>query len=328
MNSISGPAVLAPPDLRHFPLPLFASVMGLMGLSLAWRRAAVVVPGLPAFVGEALLAAAIFWFLVVGGLYAAKAATRWSSVMDDARHPARANFLTAIPIATMLIATGLAPRWPALAEPIWLAGVAGNVGFAAVIIRRWILERFEPGQVTPAWFIPVVGNVVPPLAGLSLGHGEIAWFCFAGGLGFWLVLFPLAMGRIFTGDLLPAGLLPMLFIFLAPPSVGFLSWMELNGGALDGLARFFFYLGLFIALCLATMANRFLAIPWSLISLAYTFPSAALAAAALRFHQASGGTASLVLALALLVFATIVVTVVFAGTLHRFAAGAFFRPEP
>ena len=56
--------------------PLFASVMGLMGLSLAWRRAAVAVPGLPAFLGEALLAAAILWFLVVLGLYAAKACTR------------------------------------------------------------------------------------------------------------------------------------------------------------------------------------------------------------------------------------------------------------
>lgn len=328
MNSIPGPAVLAPPDLRHFPLPLFASVMGLMGLSLAWRRAAVAVPGLPAFLGEALLAAAILWFLVVLGLYAAKACTRWAAVREEARHPARANFLTAIPIATMLVATGLVPHWPAVAEPVWLAGVAGNLALAMVVIRRWILERFEPGQVTPAWFIPVVGNVLPPLAGVQLGHGEIAWFCFAGGLGFWLVLFPLAMGRIFTGDPLPAGLLPMLFIFLAPPSVGFLSWMELNGGMLDAGARFFFYLGIFLALCLATMARRFLAIPWSLISLAYTFPSAALAAAALRFHQAAGGPASLVLALALLAFATVVVGLVFAGTLHRFTAGSFFRPEP
>lgn len=328
MSSISGPAVLAPPDLRHFPLPLFASVMGLMGLSLAWRRAAAVVPGLPAVVGEALLAAAILWFLVVGGLYAAKALTRWEAVLAEARHPARANFLTAISIAVMLIGTGLAPRWPALAEPIWLAGVAGNLALAALVIRRWIVERFEPGQVTPAWFIPVVGNVVPPLAGLSLGHGELAWFCFAGGLGFWLVLFPLAMGRIFTGEAMPAGLAPMLFIFLAPPSVGFLSWMELNGGVLDAGARFFFYLGLFIAFCLATMAGRFLALPWSLISLAYTFPSAALAAAALRFHQAAGGTVSLALALALLAFATLVVAIVFGGTVRRFAAGAFFRPEP
>lgn len=328
MNSLSGPAALAPPDLRHFPLPLFASVMGLMGLSLAWRRGHAVFPDLPGWVAEAALAVAIAWFLVLAALYSAKAIRRWPSVLAEARHPARANFLTAISIAVMLIGTGLVPHLPRPAEAIWLVGVAGNVGLAVIIIRRWIIERFDPAQVTPAWFIPVVGNVVPPLAGVPLGHLEIAWFCFAGGLGFWLVLFPLVMGRLFTGDPLPAPLSPMLFILLAPPSVAFLSWMELNGGVMDAAARFFFYLALFIAVCLAAMARRFLAVPWSLISLAYTFPLAALAAAALRYHQAMGDLPSRVLAAALLCLATLVVLAVFTGTVRRFAAGAFFRPEP
>ncbi|BBK29562.1 tellurite resistance protein [Stella humosa] len=328
MNGLPGPAALASPDLRHFPLPLFASVMGLMGLSFAWRRAAIVFPDLPAVIGEAILALAVVWFLVVAGLYAAKAATRWPDVLAEARHPARANFLTAISIAVMLIGTGLLPHAPRFAEAVWLAGVAGNVALAVVIIRRWILERFEPAQVTPAWFIPVVGNVVPPLAGVELGYVELSWFCFAGGLGFWLVLFPLTMGRLFTGDPLPPGLSPMLFIFLAPPSVGFLSWLELNGGVLDAAANFLFHLALFIALCLAAMAPRFLRVPWSLISLAYTFPLAALAAAALRYHQMAGSRVTLVLAAGLLMLASAVVAAVFAGTVRRFVAGAFFRPEP
>ncbi|BBK44621.1 transporter [Allostella vacuolata] len=328
MNASPGPAALAPPDLRHFPLPLFASVMGLMGLSLAWRRAALVFPDLPAMIGEGILVAAIAWFLVVAGLYAAKAVTRWPAVLAEVRHPARANFVTAISIAVMLIGTGLAPHAPRAAEAIWLAGVAANVACAMLVIRRWILERFEPMQVTPAWFIPVVGNVVPPLAGIQFGHAELAWFCFAGGLGFWLVLFPLTMGRLFTGDPLPPGLMPMLFIFLAPPSVGFLSWMELNGGELDAAGRFLFYLALFIALCLATMAGRFVRVPWSLISLAYTFPLAALAAAALRYHQATRDGTTMVVAIGLLMLASVVVAAVLAGTLRRFAAGAFFRPDP
>jgi tellurite resistance protein len=275
-----------------------------------------------------MLTGAIAWFLVLAGLYAAKAVTRWRSVAAEACHPNRAGFLNGISVALMLIGTGLVRYVPGLAEPIWLVAVVGNVAFVVHAIRRWMSAPSDAVMVTPAWFIPTVGNAVATAAGVALGYPEIAWFCFAIAVGLWLALFPVVMGRLLAGEPLPQPLTPTLVILLAPPSPIFLGWMDLNGGVLDAAARVLFDIDLFIALCLATMARRFLATPWSLSSLAYTFPLAALAGAALRYHQAAGTGASEVLALGLLCLATAVVLAVVAETVRRFAAGDFFRPEP
>ena len=66
--------------LQHLPITLFASVMGLGGLSLAWRRAALVW-GVTPRISEAIFWVALATFGLLAGLYAAK----W------ARHPAAAR---------------------------------------------------------------------------------------------------------------------------------------------------------------------------------------------------------------------------------------------
>jgi tellurite resistance protein len=106
----------------------------------------------------------------------------------------------------------------------------------------------------------------------------------------------IAMYRLIFHDRVSAALAPTLFILLTPPSAGFLAYMQLNGGQLDVLSRTLFCLALFVAAALVGLAPVFLRARFSLSWWAFTFPSAALSMATLRYHEFLGTNASLALA--------------------------------
>ena len=107
-------------------------------------------------------------------------------------------------------------------------------------------EHLKIAHLNPAWFIPAVGNILVPIAGVGLGYIELSWFFFSIGILFWIVLFTIIMNRVLFHEPLPAKLAPTLFILIAPPAVGFVSYIGLTGGGgIDGFARILFYGALF-----------------------------------------------------------------------------------
>jgi len=313
--------------LVHVPVPLFATVMGLGGLGLAWRRAHEAL-GLPSVVGEAVLALAAVAFVAVAGLYLSKALRHPAAVKAEFAHPVRSSFFPTISIGLMILAGAALPYAPKVAEMVWLFAAALHLTFAVTLMGRWIGRPHELQTFNPAWFIPVVGNVLAPLVGVRLGYVEVSWFFFAVGVVFWLALLPVLLYRVIFHDMVPARLVPTLFIFLAPPAVGFLSYMQLNGGVLDAAARVLFFTALFTALLLVRLAPMFLKVPFAVSWWAFTFPSAATAVAGLSYHHAlGGGAASATLAGALLAAATVIVALVTLRTLKALADRALFVPE-
>ncbi|MCB2099406.1 MAG: SLAC1 anion channel family protein, partial [Rhodobacterales bacterium] len=313
--------------LAHVPVPLFAMTMGLAGLGLAWRAAAHVLAWPPA-VGEAILALAALVFLATAILYGLKALRHPGAVAAEFRHPVRVNFFPTISISMMLLSVAAMPYAGLPAHVLGGVGAAAQFALAVVIFRRWIVDNIEIHQSSPAWFIPIVGNIVAPLGAVPLGLVEVGWFFFSIGIVLWGVLFPIMVYRIVFHHQMPAKFLPTLFVLLAPPAIGFLALLLLNGGVLDPLARVLFYVGLFLVAVLATMAPLFARVPFSLAWTAYTFPLAAMATAALRYHALVPGTATRVLAVVLLVVASAVIAVVATRVARAVAAGAIFRPEP
>ena len=314
------------PWIAYVPVPLFATVMGLSGLGLAWRMAAAAL-GWPGWPGETLLAAAAACFVLLACTYVAKAARFGAAVAAEFQHPVVVNFFPAISIGLMLLAAGVLPYQPAAANGIWLAGAALQLLLAVIIMARWIARNFEIHHASPAWFIPVVGNIVAPITGVRLGYVEPSWFFFAIGLTFWLVLFPIVVNRIVFHDQLPAQFVPTLFILMAPPAVGFLAYIELNGGQLDALARVLLFGAVFIALLLVALMRLFLAVPFAISWWAYTFPSAAVALALLRYLQSVGGTVPRLLAIVALLVATAIVGVVTVRTLAALLGRRLFVPQ-
>lgn len=303
----------------RIPARLFASVMGLAGLSLAWRAAAETLKA-PAWIGEALGALSVLVFLVLAAGYLAKLIRAPGAVRSEFTDPVQGSFLATITVSLLLLAGIVRPWSFAVAAVIWMVGAAAQLLLAVVTVRSWISRRPALGQVNPGWFIPTVGNVIATITGAPLGHVELGWFFLAVGAAFTLVLYPLVLYRLAVHETLPPALQPTLFILIVPPALIFLASVAL-GGAFDGVAQGFFSISLLVALILAIRLRQFLVLPFAASWWAYTFPLDALAVAALRYHEGLGARPSAALAIAVLAIATAVVALVFLLTLQALISG-------
>ena len=160
--------------LAHLPVSLFASVMGIGGLSLAWRRAAATQLA-PEWIGQALFWFALAVFVALVALYAAKWAVRPAAALNEARHPIKMPFLSTITIAVLVLATSGSELMLVAAQAMWWIGAIGQLALTIGIVSAWFSRpEIVPTMVTPAWFIPVVGNIVTPLAARAACSGPAA----------------------------------------------------------------------------------------------------------------------------------------------------------
>lgn len=312
--------------LAHMPVTFFAAPMGLFGLTLA-LRAAEAGFAWPHRASQMMLALAIAVLGVIALAYAAKALRHPRMVAAEWHHPVKIAFFPAISISLLLLATAVLDIAPQIARAIWLVAVVLQGGLALAVIAAWIGHRpFAPVMLTPAWFIPAVGNVIVPLAGARLGYLEISWLFFAAGLMFWVVLLTLVMNRLMFHDPLPAKMVPTLMILVAPPAVAFTAWLRLSGG-LDHFGHFLISAAYVFALVVATQAGKLRALPFALSWWALTFPLAALVIASFGYAQAAGSRAHLLIGAGLLGLLVAVVGIVAWRTIAALRAGQIFIPD-
>jgi tellurite resistance protein len=258
--------------LAHFPISFFATVMGLSGLTLAWKAA-----GQGIFPNGYLYLGALSSLVmgVVTFFYIAKIIKHPDEVLGEARHPIRLNFFPAFSISLLLLSV-VWEHFTPVSQGLWMVGSAIQLALTVYVMSSWIHHtHYTLAHANPSWFIPVVGNIIVPITGSHLGYTEISWFFFSIGVVFWIILLTIVMYRLFFHDPLPARLTPMLFILLAPPSVGFVSYTNLTGEA-DVFARVLYYIGLFLGVLLFSNIIRFMRVPFFISSWAYSFPVAAL----------------------------------------------------
>ncbi|WP_374658835.1 C4-dicarboxylate ABC transporter [Inhella sp.] len=309
-------------SLKHLGPGNFAMVMGLAGLALAWKRAEGLMgeQALQVAAGFGALAALAFVALGVASLL------RWQrhpeAWLEDFRHPVRHAFVAALPVSLILVSTvawALFGPHP-LTQALWMLGCAAQFG-----VTVWVLARFLKGpatgmaSLTPVLIIPVVGNVLAPLAGVGLGLPN--WAAAQFGLG--LLLWPLVMGllllRLVQQGMWPERLLATSFITVAPPAVVGLSALQL--GAPEPLAWMAWGMALGFLLVSGSVLGRVrrqgFALPWWGMS----FPLAAFAALSLRLQ---GG----LLGILLLALASVVVVGLLLATWRAARAGQLWVPEP
>jgi tellurite resistance protein len=297
--------------LQFFPISFFSVVMGLAGFAIAVQRAESIL-GLPGGAGQVLawLAAAVFALLA--GIYATKAMRFRQEVIKELAHPIKLSFFPAISIGLILLSMALHAAAPRFAFGLFALGAVLQLSLTLFVLARWITHTvFETQHSNPSWFIPVVGNILVPLAAVDHGLPEVGWFFFSVGLVFWLVLQTIVFNRVIFHHPLPAKLVPTFFILMAPPAVGFLAYVKL-GGTVDGFARVLFYTALFTALLLLALARKFVGIKFFLSWWAYSFPVAAMAIATMVMYRMTGlplfaGIAWLLLALLAAIIALLVV---------------------
>ena len=276
-----------PGRLAFFPLNLFGSIMGWMGVTLAFFLAWQLF-GFPHGLFVTLLGLSTVLFALLALLYGLKTLRYPQAMMKEFNHPVAINFFPTISISLILLGCGYLHVAPEVGFWFWAIGTVMQLGLTLVIMNLWIHhEKWQIEHLNPAWFIPVVGNVIVPMAAPEYAGLETGWFFFSIGVVFWLILQAVIFYRLFFHPPVDKVLMPTLFIMIAPPAMAFLSYVHLNGGV-DGLARIFYHVALFIALLLLVQAPRFIRIPFAVSWWAYTFPVAAIANASFVMFAQTG----------------------------------------
>ncbi|MGR3637274.1 MAG: SLAC1 anion channel family protein [Shimia sp.] len=312
--------------LQHFPVPIFATIMGLMGWSLAFHAA----PDGMAWADE--LSTGVMWvgaavFAGLAILYLVKLLRFPAAARAEWNHPVRLAFFPAISISLLLLSTAMWVHFPDLAKGLWLTGAVGQVVLTLAVVSGWISHRsFEVGQLTPAWFIPAVGNVVAPIAGAQMGFVELSWLFFSAGVIFWLVLLTLVFNRLIFYDPIPGKLLPTLVILIAPPAVAFSAYVSLTG-QVDGVARIFLNAAYIFAALVLVQAPKFRHLPFALPWWALSFPVAALAIASFRFGALTGSNVHTSIGYGVLFVLSLIMLGLIARTLLAAVRGEICVPE-
>jgi len=303
----------SPSRLQYFPVSWFAMIMGLGGLSIAWRKAESLM-GLPFAISPWLLGLATLGFMVLGAAYAAKLLKFREAAAKEWAHPIKMNFVPTVSISLILLAIAWFPLSPSYSHLLWLAGCALHLILTLRVLSQWMHHnKFEITHLNPAWFIPVVGNILVPVVGVSHAPPEVSWFFFSLGLIFWPVLLSIIFYRVIFHGSLPERLMPTLFILIAPPAVGFIAYIKLTA-SLDTLAMLLYYSGLFFTLLLFSQIGHFIRLKFFLSWWAYSFPLAAITVASFVMYEQSGALSFARLGSILLGISTVVIAALFLRT--------------
>jgi len=207
---------------------MFVPVFGLLGLGLAWRRAATAIGFDPAgpemFLGAVTL---LFAFCLVA--YLAKAIRRPATVAEDMRFlPGRGGLSTAI-LSVYLTAAILLPYSASLARAVLFSGLAVHVFFVALYLRTLLRAAPEQRRVSPIWHLAFVGFIVAPLSAVPLGHTTLSTVIFFATMPVAVGIFLLSVRQSLQMTV-PPPLRPLLAIHLAPPALFATVGMSLGYG--------------------------------------------------------------------------------------------------
>lgn len=312
--------------LEHYPVTFFASVMGIAGLSLALQAAENAL-GWGGVASDVAFVVASLLFVVVALGYALKAVRYPRAVAAEWHHPVRLSFFPAISISLLLLATCSLAGNETMAHMLWLPGMVLQGVLTIAVITGWIGARsFLAGHLNPAWFIPAVGNVIVPVAGVPLGYVELSWYFMSVGLIFWIVLMTLVINRLIFHDPLPGRLQPTLVILIAPPAVAFVAWFRLVG-EVDAFARLLLNGAYLFTLVVAVQLPRIVRLPFAMSFWALSFPFAAVTIASFLYAESVGSVVHRVMGIGLLLVLIIVVAALVFRTLRAIRTGELCVPE-
>ena len=269
--------------ISNFPIMFYAVIMGLGGLSAAYMRLNDVLK-INDSINAILAGLTSVIFVIITLFYLVKIIMYPKDVAAELNHPIKINFFAAFAISLLLLAFIFQANESAHFMLFW-AGLLIQTFLSFYVIASWINRNLEIKHSNPAWFIPVVGNLLIIIS--AKANDGYLWFYFSFGMFFYVVLFSIIFYRILFHEQLPAKFMPTLFIFIAPPSIGFIDYIKLTGN-FDAFGILLLNLAIFFGILVLFMYKNFLKLKFFLSWWAFTFPTAALSLALLKAYEITG----------------------------------------
>jgi tellurite resistance protein len=236
------------------------------------------------------------------------------AVVNEFNHPIRINFFAAFSISLLMLAIIYKEVSPSISASFWYFGVVVHFYLTMHTIKSWITKNQELAHSNPAWFIPIVGNVLVPVGGIGFAPTGLLMYFFSVGIFFWIVLFAIILNRIIFHHQLAVKFMPTMFILIAPPAVGFLAYFKLYG-QLDAFAMILFNIALFFTLLVAFMYKSFLKIKYFISWWAFVFPVAAMAISSMLTYTQTHDFMFLLLSYTMIAAVTLIILVVLYQTI-------------
>ncbi len=301
--------------LQFMPIQLFAIIMGLSGFAIMFAKAYHIL-GVPYWIYTTILFVDTALFLVIFTAYMFKIVLYTQEVKKEFYHPVKSSFMAAISISFLLLSIAFYDYAPTLSILLWCIGTPLQLVFTLIIIKYWIHNDLKVVHSNPAWFIPIVGNVLVPIIGVEAAPMYISLFFFSLGIFFWIVLFTITINRIVFHHQLAKKFIPTFFIFIAPPAVGFVSYFRITSGSVDMFSMFLYFIGLFILLLLLFMIKMYDTKEFFISWWAYTFPLASITIATLMLEMVFHTTLTYAASVGLIILTSVVVGFVTLKTLE------------
>jgi tellurite resistance protein len=261
--------------IQHFPFAFSAVILGFAGCTLLLQK-----------ISHHFSWSNIFWQLLFGLsallflaflFFAIKKIWLFAQeVKKDLLHPVKGNFF-AIPAKIFLIFSLIVfPFSPDISLGFFVIGSIWQIVITFFILSLWIRKDiFHPKHLSPAWFLPIVGNLIVPIAGVPLGFEDISWFFFSVGFFFWLLLFAIIFNRIVFHEPMAEKFLPTLFILFAPPAIACIALGKLLG-EFTPFSLILLHFSIFLFVFVLLQFSLFQKISFYLSWWAYSFPIAAV----------------------------------------------------
>lgn len=280
--------------------------MGITGLGLAWRSAALEF-GLPQRVGELVLSIGLGIFVVLILVQVVRLTCALKYVIDEWKNASRRNFFCAATISGALLSQALLPYSNIAATCLWILAVCAQIVFLGFMLRHWFLEEVSHNELSPAWLIPMVGNASPSFAGVTLGYAAFCKILLTSALLCWAMFLPLILYRIiFVSPKISAAAMPGLAILVSAPAVIAIAVYNFAGEA-NVFVEFLAWTSLFFAVVVFSLGRRLVTSAFSRQWWAFTFPSTALASSLIRVYHTDANDLNLALALTSLGISTVIV---------------------
>lgn len=305
--------------VKFFPIMMYATVMGMSGLTIMYQKASLWL-GMSRMIGNGLAAISTALFVVISLVYLSKYIKYAPMVKKEFSHPVRLNFFAAISISMLMLAIIYKEMNVNLAAIFWYAGAGLHFYLTMYTISFWINHNQELDHSNPAWFIPVVGNVLVPVGGVGFASQGVLMYFFSCGIFFWIILFAILLNRIIFHHQLAVKFMPTMFILIAPPAVGFIAYFKMYG-VIDVFATLLFNIALFFTLLIAFMYKNFVKIKFFISWWAFVFPLAAMGISAMLMYHETKDTMLLILSYMMVSVTTVVIAIVLYQTITHMLKG-------
>lgn len=302
-------------------------ILGLAGLSLAWRYASTM-HVLPSFLWKsiAILTSIIWLFFIIG--YIIKWKLYQKQAKEELQDQVLCCFISLIPITTMLMGIFAIPYMITLAKALIFSGTIGQLLFSAYRHAGLWRGTHDMSATTPIIYLPsVASNFISSIALVQLGFNTLPWLFFGAGLFSWISIESAILQRLRNLSPITAGKRTILGIQLAPAFVAGNTYLQLQHYQIDVILFMFIGYGLLQFIYLIRLSKWIFESSHIMGSWAFSFGLASMALLGMHLAMQSNEVSIIIIGWFMWIAGSLSITLLLIISIRYFCKTLLFKQE-